>query len=86
MKYYKIISDGYILAIGTGNGGTKITESEYNEILAVIHAKPTRTDTTDYRLREDLTWEAYEIEPPELDPEEEMTADEIAAAIEEAMA
>lgn len=65
MRYYKHISDGYILAIGTGNGGTEITEAEYNEILSVIRNKPKATETTDYRLREDLTWEAYEVEPPE---------------------
>lgn len=69
MRYYKLISDGYILSIGTGNGGTEITEAEYNEILAVIHTKPTATETTDYRLREDLTWEPFEIDPPDQDPE-----------------
>lgn len=68
MKYYKQISDGYIICIGTG-GGKEITESEYNKILAVIHDKPKATETTDYRLREDLTWEAYPIDPPDPDPE-----------------
>lgn len=69
MKYYKHVQDGYILAIGTGGMGEEITESEYNEILAVIRDKPPRTDTTDYRLREDLTWEEYEVEPPDPDPD-----------------
>lgn len=69
MKYYKQILGGYILAIGTGNGGTEITESEYNEILSSIRTKPPRTETTDYRLREDLTWEEYPIDPPDPDPE-----------------
>lgn len=68
MKYFKQISDGYIVCIGTG-GGTEITETEYNEILSVIHDKPKATETTDYRLREDLTWEAYPIDPPDPDPE-----------------
>lgn len=69
MRYYKQISDGYIRGIGTGNGGTEITETEYNEILSVIHNKPPATETTDYRLREDLAWEEYEVEPPDPDPE-----------------
>lgn len=70
MRYFKHVSDGYIQYIGTGSGGTEITESEYNEILSVIHNKPQGTATTDYRLREDLTWEEYEIPPmPEPEPE-----------------
>ena len=83
--FYKIVLDGYIEAIGTNGSDDviEITEAEYAEILAVIRDKPAATDTTDYRLREDLTWEAVESEP---DPEEELTAEEIAAAIEEALA
>ncbi len=69
MRFYKQISDGYILAIGTGNGGTEITDGEYNGILSVIHSKPAATKTTDYRLREDLTWEEYPVDPPDPDPE-----------------
>ena len=69
MRYYKMISDGYILSIGTGNGGEEITKAEYDETLSVIHNKPAATETTDYRLREDLTWEEYQIDPPDPDPE-----------------
>lgn len=68
MKYYKCTNGGYILAVGTG-GGTEIAEAEYNKILSVIHNKPAATETTDYRLREDLTWEEYEVDPPDPDPE-----------------
>lgn len=73
MRYYKQISDGYILTVGTGAGGTEITKAEYDRILAVIRAKPPRTETEDYHLREDLTWEPYAAEPlpePELDDTE----------------
>ena len=73
MRFYKYIEENYILAIGTGNGGTEITESEYNEILTVIKNKPARTATVDYRLKTDLTWEEYEHEP---DPEPEPDAEE----------
>ena len=66
--FYKQDADGYIIAVGTG-GGTEITEEEYNTILSVIHSKPQGTETTDYRLREDLTWEEYPIDPPDPDPD-----------------
>lgn len=75
--FYKISANNYIAAIGVGNAGTSITESEYNEILSVIHNKPSRTETTDYRLKTDLTWESYEIEPI---PEEEPTEEDYAEA------
>ena len=63
MRYYKQLNDGYILSVGIGLGGEKITESEYNEIMTVIHNKPQETETTGYQLKEDLTWEPYDIEP-----------------------
>ena len=69
MKYYKYSESGYILAVGTGGMGEEITDDEYNAILAVIHNKPLRTETTNYRLKTDLTWESYEVEPPDPDPE-----------------
>lgn len=69
MYFFKIVDSEYITAIGKGNSGTEITEEEYNEILSAIQNKPPRTATTDYRLKTDLTWESYEIEPtPEPDP------------------
>ena len=74
MRYYKDIQNGYIIAIGTGGGGIEITEEEYNTIMSVIQQKPPRTDTTDYRLKEDLTWEEYDRPP---DPEPEIDSDEI---------
>ena len=74
MKYYKRIEGNYITAIGTNIGGTEITESEYDEIMSVIHNKPQDTETTGYRLKTDLTWEEYEKEP---EPEPEPDAEEI---------
>ena len=71
--------------IGIGQNGTAISEDEYNKILSVIRAKPPRVGTTDFHLREDLTWEEYEIPEVEPDSEEEVDAEEIAAAIEEAL-
>ena len=71
--YYKMTSNGYILAIGTGTGGEPITEEEYNTILTAIRNKPQATETTDYMLKTDLTWEPYTPEPGEPDP----TSDEL---------
>ena len=40
MRYYAQYNDnGKLLAIGTGNGGTEITEAEYNALLAEIREK-----------------------------------------------
>ena len=40
MRYYAQYNDsGKLIAIGTGPGGTEITEAEYNRILAEIHEK-----------------------------------------------
>lgn len=63
MRFYKLVENGYISSIGTGGGGTEITETEYNEILSAIQNKPPRDGNVDYRLKEDLTWEQYEREP-----------------------
>lgn len=40
MRYYAQYNDsGKLLAIGTGHGGTEITEVEYNRLLAEIREK-----------------------------------------------
>lgn len=40
MRYYaQYNNSGKLLAIGTGNGGTEITESEYNALLSEIREK-----------------------------------------------
>ena len=39
MRYYKQISDGKLIVIGTGLGGIEITEAEYNELLTMIREK-----------------------------------------------
>ena len=44
MRYYKQISDSIIIVIGTGYGGTEITESEYNALLTEIREKASLVD------------------------------------------
>ena len=72
MRYYKHGSDGYIFLIGVGNGGTEISEEEYNAIANVVKNKPIPTETTDYMLTESLEWVACAIPQgePEADAEE----------------
>ena len=76
MRYNKQTSNNYILAIGTGYGGTEITEAEYNEIMAIIQNCPTAAGKG-YRLKADLTWEEYDLPPePEPSDEDEISTDE----------
>lgn len=44
MRYYKITGNNAIVAIGTGPGGTEITESEYNTLLSEIREKDALVD------------------------------------------
>lgn len=69
MRYNKCISGDEIIAIGKGAGGVEITETEYNDIMSIIQNRPT-ADGKGYRLKTDLTWEAYDL-PPEPEPSDE---------------
>ena len=76
MRYYKQISNGYILAIGTGDGEIEINETEYNSIVSVLQSRRT-SETQVYRLRADLTWEAYDLPPaPEPSDDDEISNEE----------
>lgn len=45
MRYYAQYNDnGKLIAIGTGYGGTEITEAEYNDLLAEIREKAALVD------------------------------------------
>ena len=45
MRYYVQYNDtGKLICIGTGNGGTEITEAEYNALLSEIREKATLVD------------------------------------------
>lgn len=80
MRYYKSVDFDHLISIGTGPGGTEITESEYNNILSIIRSRPTPPAGYDYRLKADLTWEQYELPPePEPSDEDEISDDEAMA-------
>lgn len=67
MRYYKIIEDSYILAIGTGEGGIEITQEKYTQIMSIINDRPTPPSGKDYRLNESLEWEEYDVPPKEIE-------------------
>lgn len=71
MRYFESQKDGYILGVGKGLFGTEIDVSRYNAVLAALPLKPPATETTDYRLKVDLTWEEYDVPPmPEPEPDD----------------
>lgn len=76
MRHYKMLNGAYLIAIGTGNGGTEMTEAEYNNILGIIRNGPTAQGNYSYRLKSDLTWERCEppVTPEDDDPD--LTAEE----------
>lgn len=60
MRYYKQIdNDNNLLAIGTGYGGTEITETEYNSLLAEIREKD---ELVDKLYSGEITIEAVPVE------------------------
>lgn len=79
MRYYKLIENGYLTAIGTGVGGIEITEEEYNSILVHIRSCPEAPSGYGCRLKEDLTWEIYELPIVE---ETDISSDELMTMIE----
>ena len=44
MRFFKIIQNYSVTAIGTGLGGTEITEAEYNALLSEIREKAALVD------------------------------------------
>ena len=72
MRYYKIIYNGYIQRIGIGDGGIEITEKEYQYLSNIIQNKPIADSGYSYKLKEDLTWELYELPPIIFDESEEI--------------
>lgn len=62
---YKVVRDNYIIAVSSVNVGTEITEEEYALIREALKNKPSK-DGYYAKLKEDLTWELFEI-PPSLE-------------------
>lgn len=81
MRYEKIIENGYISSCVCCFNGNEaegnISKSEYDAISAILLSAPTAPDGYSYRLKEDLTWELYELPVVE----EELTAEEALSII-----
>lgn len=93
MRYFKhVCSDGTLVAVGTGCGGTEITEIEYNTLLAEIREKASLVeqlysgtitiDAVPTSWQEEIQRRANEL-PPEPEPSDtdEITGDEAMAII-----
>ncbi len=79
MRFFKNISNGYIVAISTESGKKEISANEYNDILVAIKSCSTPPEGFDYRLKESLEWELYELPPV---PPEEPSYEELLEAVE----
>ena len=59
MRYYKRVSDESLIAVGTGLGGTEITEAEYNALLSEIREK---ADLVDKLYSGEITIDAVPVD------------------------
>lgn len=69
MKYYKIISNGYITSFGDIGIGEEISGEEYSSLLEAISEKPDAPSGYAYLLKTDMTWELVELPPEPVDPD-----------------
>ena len=68
MRFYEVTDGEYILAYGVSDHtGQEIPEERYRAILDAISNMPPDTGTVSHRLKTNLAWESYEIEP--VDPD-----------------
>ena len=61
VRHYKYVNDGYVIMVGVGAGFTEISAEEYQTIINAIRNKPADNEKIGYRLKENLTYEAYEL-------------------------
>ena len=80
MRYYKVVENDYIYGIGIGAGSEEITETQYNEMLSMIHNRPAAPEGFTYRLTKELEWELQELPPVE---EAEATEEDFLSALAE---
>lgn len=92
MRYYAQYNENNTLVvIGTGPGGTEITEAEYSTLLAEIRAKAQLVDdvyngvkTLDdvpAEWRDEIQRRVTERQEAEAEPEEQSEMDDMAAAL-----
>ena len=72
MRYYETHNGDYIATFGkAAHGGETITEERYNALVEAVANAPADTETIGHRLKIDLTWEAFQIEPVTPEPTEQ---------------
>lgn len=76
----KIVADGYIVAV-SANYGEEITDSEYNAIMEKINSAPNAHIGYRYQLKDDLTWELFELPVTAEDADPELRDEEALAII-----
>lgn len=92
MRYYAQYNENNtLIAIGTGPGGTEITEAEYNALLSEIRTKAALVDklyngeiTIDavpVEWQEEIQRRVTERQEAEPEPEEQSEMDDMAAAL-----
>lgn len=83
MRYYKIIENNIIIAIGIGLGGEEIEKTQYDEIYEKIKNIPQADDGYVYKLKENLELELVEEENETNIVEEEATEQDYIEALNE---
>jgi len=79
----KVINNGYIIAVSTGNTGEQISEAEYRELVTKIQSSPSAPDGFTYKLKADtLEWELVEL-PPIDDTDDEATESDYITALQD---
>ena len=63
MRYFKVVADGTILGIGTGQGGIEISKDEFDTIDEMVKHQPEPSPGCGLSLGEDLVWHEYQIPP-----------------------
>lgn len=75
MHYY-IVNGNYIATRRVLPDAEEITKAQYDDMLAILYARPEIPEGYSARLTEGLTWELYPL-PPGRDPaDEDISADE----------
>lgn len=66
MRFFKVVSDGYIISVGSDSyTGKEISQAEYDQIMATVKTAPDAPDGYACRLTESLEWELVKVETPD---------------------
>ncbi len=61
-RYFVSKRDGYIQGVYEGTAGkNEITKAAYEAVIAAVQAMPEAPEGKGYRLKDDLSYEAYDL-------------------------